>query len=280
VLFAIVLAALLTVPAPATPQTEPSGPPAWKTLAPGLELSMRDGGEACRKGSSRIAVVRLDPARWRFDLFHQSGEDGAGPADIDGWQRRTGATVMFNAGQYTPRRVHLGLFVKNGRNYGTGLHKSWKGILVAEPEGRSGAPRAAIVDLDHDPFDPATTPYRVAVQSFMILDRSGRKRVRHSDWHANRTVVAADRNGRLLVVHTEGAYTLWDLADWLGRADLGVTQALSMDGGFEAQLCVRAGDTEYLSFGQWNVDDRGDHSLRGARRSLPAAIGLFARPRD
>jgi len=255
---------------------DPDG--SWGRLAPGLEFRLMDGGDACRKGSPRIAVVRFDAADWRVDLFHES-EAGAGSADIDGWQRRTGADVMFNAGQYTPDRVPMGLFVKGGRNLGTKPHRAWKGVLVAEPEGDATLPRAAIIDLDHDSFDPAATPYRVAVQSFMILDRHGKKRVRRSDWHANRTVVATDGAGRLLVVHTEGAYTLWDLADWLDRAALDVTQALSLDGGFEAQMCVRAGSTDYLSFGQWSVDGRGDRSLPGARRKLPAAIGLFPRPR-
>ncbi len=277
ILLAALLGAFLPGSSAPPPTTGASSASSWSTLASGLELRMMDGGDACRKGSHRIAVVRFDPVRWKIDLFHES-EDGAGSADIDRWQQRTGAAVMFNAGQYTPDHVPMGLFVKGGRNLGTSPHRSWKGVLVAEPDDAETRPRATIIDLDHDTFDPDATPYRVAVQSFMLLDRHGRKRVRHSDWHANRTVVATDDEGRVLVVHTEGAYTLWDLADWLDRSALGVTQALSLDGGFEAQMCVRAGGTDYLSFGQWNVDARGDRSLPGARRRLPAAIGLFPRP--
>ena len=101
--------------------------------------------------------------------------------------------------------------------------------------------------------------------------------LRRSDWHANRTVLATDRSGRLLILYTEGAYTLWDLADWIERSDLDVRHAMSLDGGFEAQLCVREGGLEYTSFGQWHVDDDGDHSIPGIRAHLPSVIGLFRR---
>src|SRR5262249_37069235 len=146
--------------------------------------------------------------------------------------------IVFNAGQYYPNRVPMGLFLKDRRNLGSAQVKSWKGMLVAEPRTSRRAhgkvPRAAILDLDHDPFVPAEAVWRFAVQSFMLLDRDGGKRVRRSDWVANRTAVAADSHGRLLVIHTEGGWALWDLADWIARSDLGVQQAMAMDGGFES----------------------------------------------
>ena len=90
-------------------------------------------------------------------------------------------------------------------------------------------------------------------------------------------MLATDRTGRLLILYTEGAYTLWDLADWIQRSDLDVRHAMSMDGGFESQLCVREGKVDYLSHGRWHVDDRGDHSIPGVRVHLPGVIGLLPR---
>jgi uncharacterized protein YigE (DUF2233 family) len=199
---------------------------------------------------------------------------------VEDWRKRTDAAVVFNAGQYYPDRRPMGLFVKEGRNLGTQPIKAWKGILAAEPAGAVAGtlPRATILDLDHDAFDPAATPYQVVLQSFMILDRDGSKRVRRSDWHANRTVVAADRRGRLLILATEGAWTLWDLADWLARApDLDVSLAMSLDGGFESQMCVVAGGFNYLTFGQYLADDRGDRSMPGLRVKLPGVVALLPR---
>ena len=238
-----------------------------------------DGGAAARRGSRAVAVVRIEPSRWRIEPFSHREKPGSDPLDIESWQRRTGATVIFNAGQYYPDRVPMGLFVKSGQNLGSRLIKAWKALLVAEPVGqrRGRLPRAGILDLQYDEFAESTTPYRVALQSFMLLDREGKKRVRRSDWLANRTVVATDRRGRLLVLHTEGAWSLWDFADWMDRSDLDVRHAMAMDGGFESQLCVRAGKGDYVSYGRWHIDDRGDHSMAGLHVGLPAVIGVFPR---
>jgi len=261
-------------PARASPDT------GWKRPASGLEFRIVDGGAACRRGSRAIAIARFDPARWRIEPF-TSAETSKAPvsSNIEAWQKRTGAAVMLNAGQYYPDRVPMGLFLKQGRNLGSKQIKSWKGLLVAEPSRvrRGRHPRATILDLEHDKFALATSPWRVVIQSFMLLDREGKKRVRRSDWLANRTVVAADRSGRLLAIHTEGGWTLWDLADWLAKSDLGVRQAMAMDGGFEAQMIARVGGFNYLSYGQWHIDDRGDRSLPGMKVSLPAVIGIFPR---
>lgn len=271
-LFLILATMVPEVPSPAAPAP-------WRQISRGLEIRTMDGGAYCRKGPPGITVLRVRPDSWRVEPFLRAeGDGGQGSGDIDRWQQRTGAPVVFNASQYYPDRRPMGLFVKEGRNLGTERLRSWKGLLVAEPSAGTEVPRIALLDLEHDPFDLESTPYRVAVQSFMVLDRDGRKRVRRSDWYANRTVLATDRRGRLVVLHTEGAYTLWELADWLHRSDLDLRHAMSLDGGFESQLCVRAGEVDYLSFGGWHADDRGDHSLPGVRKSLPSVIALFPRP--
>jgi len=282
-LLVLLLLALLAG-APATDparKTEPST--GWSRLGPGLELRRMDASPVCRKGSPEIVLVRADPGSWRLDLFHYtelSPADPGGtarPLDIEGWQEATRAPVIFNAGQYYPNRAPMGLFIKGDRNLGTPRVKAWKGLLVAEPHDTGVRPLVRILDLDYEPFDIPTSPYTRVAQSFMILDRQAKKRVRRSEWHANRTIVATDARDRLLVMHTRGAYTLWELADWIAGSDLDVREALSLDGGFEAQICIRAGDERFTGFGSWNVDDRGDHSLPGVRKLLPAAIGLFPR---
>ena len=249
--------------------------PEWRTLAPGLEFALLDGGAGCRKGDCHVAVVRADPASWRPGLHHVGESQTAGSLDAAGWQERTGAAVVVNASQYYPDRRPMGLFVKDGHNLGTSLIPKWKGVLAADPDRAAGPGLAptVLLDLDLDRFDAATTPYRVLLQSFMLLDRNGKKRVRKSDWHANRTVVATDKKGRLMLATTRGSWTLWELADWLARAPLlSVHQAMSLDGGFEAQMVIQAGKFEYESFGGYHVDDRGDHSIPGVRVNLPGVL--------
>lgn len=268
-------ALLVAVAAPAGAQ------PVWRTLSPGLEFALLDGGAGCRQGDCHVAVVRADLSSWRPALHHATESPGTGHGlDAEGWQTRTGASVVINAGQYYPDHRPMGLFVKDGHNLGTVMIKTWKAILASDPapDAGAGVARTALLDLNFDPFDASNTPYRTALQSFMLLDRNGKKRVRRSEWQANRTVIATDKEGRLLLATTPGAWTLWELADWLARAPgLQVRHAMSLDGGFEAQMVVRAGGFTYQSFGGYHVDDRGDHSLPGLRVNLPGVVVIIPR---
>lgn len=282
---AAILLVATAVPAmphdPAMPNDPAAPGSAWRTLAPGLEFALLDGGSGCRRGDCHVAVVRAEPASWRPALHHALEEPGGGGGlDAAAWQARTRAPVVINAGQYYPDRRPMGLFVKDGRNWGTKLIKAWKAILAADPAPAAGQGVAGTVllDLDFDAFDASTTPYRVVLQSFMLLDRAGKKRVRRSEWQANRTVIATDQDGRLLLVTTPGAWTLWELADWLARTPaLSVRHAMALDGGFEAQMVVRAAGFAYESFGAYHVDDTGDHSIPGLRVRLPGVVVLNRR---
>jgi hypothetical protein len=109
----------------------------------------------------------------------------------------------------------------------------------------------------------------------MLFDRAGDTRVRRSDRIANRTVVGVDEHGWLVVCVSEGAYTLSDFAEVLTRSPLKLTHAMSMDGGLEAELVVKAPGLRYASFGDWPKDR--DPTAPGALVPLPTVITLEAK---
>jgi hypothetical protein len=266
--------------------------PHWRSISPGVEFAMLRGEPWCRRGSSVIAVLRLDPARATMRVMHYTLTAGKRPLDIVEWQRETGAVAVFNAGQFYPDWSYMGLLVSSGRMVSDDLHPEFKAALVAGPTKSREASRAResararestrtresagarpirILDLTLDPLDPRAPGWREVAQSFMLIDRQGAVRVRKTDRVSNRTVVAEDRRGRILVLTTEGGYTLWDFAAFLKHAPLALAQAMAMDGGYEAELCVRTGDFRYASFGRW--DDRHEESeTPGAHTPLPAVI--------
>jgi len=64
----------------------------------------------------------------------------------------------------------------------------------------------------------------------MLVDDHGRVRVRDTEKAACRTAIAQDRDGRMLVLVTEGAVTLADLARYLAKSDLHIARAMNLDG--------------------------------------------------
>lgn len=245
----------------------------WRTVEPGLEFATMRGDPYCRRGSAQVAVLRMDPARVRIAVRHYSREPERQPLDVLGWRKRARALAVFNAGQYYPDWSYMGLLVSGGTPVSRRVHPAFKAALVADPV--RGRPAARVLDLEDEPLDPASPGWGEVAQSFMLFDREGNLRVRASDRVANRTAVAEGRDGHLYAFTTEGGYTLRDFATWLRGSRLGLTHAMSMDGGAEAQLCVAGGGFRYATFGDWDGGDDADAA--GAQVPLPAVVVVTRR---
>ncbi len=266
VLAAAVVAAILL--------SRTGGAPRFHTLRPGMEFVLLRGEPYCRMGLSEIAVLRIDPRRVRVHMAHYTQNADRVPLDIMEWERRTGALAVFNAGQYYPDYSYMGLFVSNGRVISAEMHPDFKAALVADP--RSGGPRARVLDLDAHPIRQDELPWREVAQSFRLFDDQGHIRVRKSNQVAYRTAVGEDAQGRLLVIVTEGGYTLYELAGLLRTLPLGLRRAMSMDGGEEAVLVIRCGTFSYASFGHRAHDGSVPNPMRPTV-PLPAVVTVTAR---
>ena len=239
----------------------------FKRVVPGLELGWWEAHESVSAGGGRVVVVRIDPQRFRFKVLVAKGEGLSAGA----WLERTGAVVVFNAGLHAPDGSYLGLVVSGGKVMGR-MVKGMEGLFVAEPRVR-GLPLARVIDLRYAGFDLQANPYQEVAQSLMLLDRFGQLRVRRSGRVANRTLVGEDRQGWIVVMVTEGAHGLWELAQELKGSGLGLREVMCMDGGRESQLELRVGGVHYSHYGKAG----GQIQLPWPPAKLPVAIGVFPR---
>ncbi len=243
--------------------------PAWQTLTPGMEMCFLEAGAAARVGSERVAVLRIDSNQFRFQvLVAQDGDDEKTAGE---WREATGALAVFNAGQYAEDHSYLGLLVQDGKVIGR-LAGRQDAMFLAEPTDPSLS-AARIIDLRYSAFDLKANPYRQAAQSLMLVDRFGHIRVRRSPKIAHRTALGMDGNGRVLVMVTEGAMTLWEYAEFLAGAGLGLREVMLMDGGGESQLDLKIGRLQYEQYGGPSTTP----DLLWPRQVLPAALAVFPR---
>ncbi|MEW6262958.1 MAG: phosphodiester glycosidase family protein [Thermodesulfobacteriota bacterium] len=248
----------------------------WQRLAAGLELGRATALRYIRLGDSSLTVLRFEPEFFSLvPKSHQEYEDKK-LLDIEGWAARSPeAAALFNAGQYYPDKRYIGLLLKDGVDWGTGIHPVWKAMLLSGgPLGGPALPLTRILDMQFHPFTQADNPYRYALQSFMLLDANGFIRVRRTDSLASRTAVAQDDRGRMLVIFVSGACTLQELAQLLLRSDLGIKQALALDGGFQSQLYARNVPKDLVAYGAWVVSDRNQYYLPTFKLPIPAVIAL------
>ena len=267
------IAALLAVIVAILVIARGAGGPRWRTLRPGAEFTTFRGDRWCKRGPADVAALRLDPARVRLRVRHYTLMPAGRPLNIVEWIEGTRSLAVFNAGQFYEDLSYMGLLVCDGRIVSGVLHPGFKAALVAAPD--SGGPSARVLDLTEVRLDPAHPGWREVAQSFMLFDRTGAVRIRRSDRVANRTVVGEDHHGRIVVITSEGAYTLSDFATMLQSLPLDLSHAMCMDGGYEAELCVSADKFRYASFGRWERDGDASDSP-GATTPLPAVVTVIA----
>lgn len=236
-----------------------------QSLLPGLQWIKWTG-----RSNPDIGVLRIDPNRYRFKVMNFRSEGASQPMSLWEWMDRSGALAVFNAGQYYPDFSYMGLLVSDGRKINGGLHKLFQALFLAEPL-KEGVRMARILDLAEEEFDLEKPCYLEIAQSFMLLDRWKNIRVRRTSNAAIRTILAEETEGDLLLLLTQGPYTLWDIAQELRNGPFPILRAMSMDGGEEAQLGVR---TKYFTYPSVS-EAKGQAQYYS--RALPTVIGVFSR---
>jgi len=268
---AVFLVLCLSIPWRAETQEWSHSPPQWRTLSRGLTFTevqvFYDQEEV-----DTLAVVKIDPALNAFRIFHHK------PQSVRAWQEEIEAPVVFNASYFNAAGNPVGLILMDGKPVGPLKNLQMRGMFVAEPRGLSpDLPRATILDLRAAPINPLNLPWKQGVQSFpLLLDYKGHIRVRESGKKSYRTVIAADRNGNILVFNTaEDSFTLFDMAKFLKASAFDIDSALNLDGGAEAQLYIKTQDFEYFSPPSWK--SRLGKFLDHQGFLLPTVIGVFPR---
>ena len=205
-------------------------------LGDGLSISVWNPHTQCPDIAPLVAVD-IDPDRYRFTVHYYQQEGFSDPLDIHQWQEQTGHDFVFNAGLFRENYAYLGLLYGNGRSLGSKRHPTWLGLFVAEPvEDRSR--RARVLDLTFDTFDERQPSYREVAQSLMLLDRTGKIRVRQTGKRAHQTLVAEQGNGHLLILKTTEVVSLHALGECLRDAFPSLRQVMAMDGGSSSDVTV------------------------------------------
>jgi uncharacterized protein YigE (DUF2233 family) len=245
-------------------------------LGDGLSISVWNPQAQCSDVAPLIAV-EIDPNRYRFTVHYYQQDGFSDPLDIRQWQERTGHDLVFNAGLFRENYAYLGLLYGNGRSLGGKRHAIWLGLFVAEPaEDRSRCAR--VLDLTFDTFDEQRVPYREVAQSLMLLDRTGKIRVRQTGKRAHQTLVAEQDDGHLLVLKTTEEVSLHALGECLRDAFPSLRQVMAMDGGSSSDIAVspslRQATSEMAGLHTWiPLLEESTTTHVG----LPAVIGISPR---
>jgi hypothetical protein len=228
---------IITRTATPVPAPSASGIPVadtgWSQVQPGLEKRVIPVYNEQKQPVEALHIWRLDQNHFRMDVAF----DGK-PKSLQAWQKETGASLVVNGGYFSINNERYspdGLAFFNGRTRGRSF-EGFGGMLAIR------GPRAELRWLVEKPYDPDER-LTAALQSFPVLVRPGGRLgfgpEREDHVSARRTVIAQDRQGRMLfIVAPQGYFTLHQLSAYLTESDLNLDMAINLDGGGSTGLMV------------------------------------------
>lgn len=228
-----------------------AGASSWNEIEPGFqvrEIPVMAGDREV----DRLYLNRFDPAEFRFVARNEP----SGAKDIDQWEAAlkpegAGGTVLIVNGSYFGLKGEADTpFVSMGARLGPGEYDAKAGVWVANASGTH------VVDLTGRDWRAVVENAANAMVSYpLLVGEDGRNNVRaRSNWLANRTFIAEDRKGRIIVGSTKDAFFSLDrLANFLLESELELKTALNLDGGPIAGLSVRSGNYHLKHYANWEA---------------------------
>jgi uncharacterized protein YigE (DUF2233 family) len=219
-------------PAPApTTGSEPVSDTDWDTLAPGLERRVYRPGAP--NVLTSFVALRIDPALYSLRAHYQPGQ----ALTASGWQEALpGAVAFVNANFFDPQGQILGLLVADGVSHG----RSFVGF-GGMAQVQNGVPR--VRSLIAEPY--AGEALEQAVQAFPMLLLNGEPTFERTggDRPSRRTIIGQDSAGRIVLITTNSlvGMRLAELGTYLASTDLGLVNALNLDGGGSTLMVINAG---------------------------------------
>jgi hypothetical protein len=262
------LSLALRNPAPeATP-----GPVAWTTPREGFQagrLPALVDGETV----DEIVLGRIDPAKFRFEVLNQPN----GKRRLSDWLRETGAALIVNGSYYDRVGRPATPIVSKGVFAGPAAYTSQHGAFIAK------GGQARIADLTQEDWQAAFKDAQAGIVSYplLIAPDGSTGRPARSRWLANRSFVAVDDQGWVVIGTTASAFFSLDrLATFLKASPLRLKAALNLDGGPVACQGVALGPVQLKQYGLWEIqaDDASAKMLPPAILSgapMPLVLAVF-----
>ena len=205
----------------------------WSLLQPGLERRVMNIYNDQNQLVESVHIWRLDQKSFRMDVAYEET-----PKPLETWQRETNALMVVNGGYYSiegERYFPDGLTIVNGKRSGRSF-AGFGGMLAINDQW------AELRWLQQKPYNSSET-LQAALQSFPILvepgGQTGYGAERENHVQARRTVIAQDKEGRILfIVAPQGYFTLHQLSRYLTQSDLDLDIAINLDGGGSTGILV------------------------------------------
>jgi hypothetical protein len=247
-LAAALCAALLAGAAPGAP---------WQPLEPGLDYALLDGPPGA-PGDGKIAIVRVDPQRFRLVLLNASAPGQNALFTARAWAHRAGASAAINASMYG-QDFRTAVSLMRTRAHVNQARVSKDKAVLAFDALDASLPPVRLIDRDCEDLADASKGYGSLVQSIRVVSCDRKVVWAAAERRFSMAMIALDGKGRVLFVHARSAWPVHVLAQALLAAPIDLRQAMYVEGGPEAQLYARGGGREVERIGAFEAAPAADN---------------------
>ena len=240
--------------------------PGWKTIDDGLYLLEYKSPQLSSYDNSIITILKVDPNMYKFNLFSSSRRKTAKQ-----WSLEHDLSVVVNAGMYDVYSNNIGYMKDYENDYN--LRLNHYNAVLAFNRVSDGVVPIQIIDLKEQDWSVLNKKYHTFTQSIRMVDLHGNNKWSKQEKMWSMVVVAIDKQGNALFIHTRSPYTVHDFINILMEAPLNIKNVMYLEGGPEASLYVKENFKEISRVGSYETgffEDNTNNEFWG----IPNIIGI------
>ncbi|MBF0516134.1 MAG: phosphodiester glycosidase family protein [Nitrospirae bacterium] len=244
----------------------------WKRLDEGLYMREFESPQKSDMGSSKITVLRINPANYQFKLLTIS-ELGTKAMTAKEWAKKYNLTAAINAGMYQADSATSVGYMKNFSHVNNPkLAKSYRAAMVFNPVDSSVA-EAQLIDSDCQNMDDIRAKYNTLIQIIRMVSCTNKNVWAQGQAAWSIAAIAMDKSGNILFLFSRSPYSVHDFIEIIMSLPISISTAAYLEGGRQASFYVTAKDNEVEKIGGYGTNYDDDNAFQSAW-PIPNVIGI------
>jgi len=247
----------------------------WVSLTEGMQYREITAPKKSFIGDSKLAILRMDPAKFRFDLFAATQHDSI-PKTVSKWAATKDLMVAFNACMYEQTKpLQSRAYLQNGKHINNGkLLEQFNLMLALGPKPGNNRSNIEVLDLTCANWEQEKQKFKGFAQGLRMIDCNGspmywKKKIQS----CSMLIAAEDQKGWFYLIFTRSPYTHNELIDFMCQMPGGLHDAIYLEGGPETSLYINVNGHHIRKVGSW-VSETWETDGNKHFWPLPNVIGI------
>ena len=254
-------------------------PVTWKTIEKGLELGIFKTPVPSLYGDSQVYVLKISPKEFDFELVCGT-ENGKNMKTAQNWCAEKSLLGCINAGMFDgtdPAHPENKDFVNRGytRNFAHTNSPTWTSdkSVIAFNRKDTTVPAFQLIDLQCQDINTLKNRYNTLIQGVRVVDCKQTIRWMKDNKLWGMSLLAMDKAGNMLWIHTYSPYAVYAFAEMLLKAPLNIANMIYLDGGTPAVFYLSDNGTTVYRRGSY-PDSFSDKNFDRYKIVIPNVIGF------